>query len=474
MAAALTGCAVAMLALQVVLLPAARRAALEEVPPAVGELAQHVNVDDSRAFLNEIREKGLAGETLHPLGDLNPFTHLPEEDDNPESVLRRAKTRAIVRVADETGQQDMAEAQQAARDDMGTDAGCTHEKEDQTDYAGEIAQTVSGGDCMDWQEAIDNGFYNITVEPLSEGLSEPQVDTDENPVVDPSLTGNYCRNPYKQRIAAWCILASATPGATGEGSNWEYCDVGSRCGVNVPVLKPAVVTALEAAHAQQQQQQQLKVHAGAGSSTQLATRLPPADRENPSGASLKSEGAADTTRQLRASSTSKQGGVALTVGGRTALRPQVSAAQLRVRGEGAGVERSRRGPVLAAPLVHAQMRGRAAANGARTRGWGGSRQSAMTRRITRAIGRKTAKMQTGHGLRRSHKQQLALMPSVQSGAQRRAGRPDIDGRGHMSTADARAAIGEGWFVLDPHRQNVQDAGVRGGTRTHEYNHARTL
>lgn len=77
----------------------------------------------------------------------------------------------------------------------------------------------------------------------------------------------------------------------------------------------------------------------------------------------------------------------------------------------------------------------------------------------RAIGRKTAKMQTGDGLRRSHKQQLALMSSLQSGPQRRAGRPDIDGRGHMSTADARVAIGEGWFVLDPHRQSVQDSGL---------------
>ena len=59
-------------------------------------IEQHINVEDAKSFLNDIREKGMAGSTLHPYGDLNPFTHEPEAEDNPESVIRRAKTRAII------------------------------------------------------------------------------------------------------------------------------------------------------------------------------------------------------------------------------------------------------------------------------------------------------------------------------------------------------------------------------------------
>ena len=76
----------------------------------IGELEQHINVSDSKKFLNEIREKGLTGQTLHPLGDLNPFTHELEAEDNPESVLRRAKTRTIVATADVEPKQEMADA----------------------------------------------------------------------------------------------------------------------------------------------------------------------------------------------------------------------------------------------------------------------------------------------------------------------------------------------------------------------------
>ena len=99
-------CAVAMM--QIVRKPTMRVSLAEELPPVIGELEQHINVEDSRAFLNEIRDKGLSGQTLHPYGDLNPFTHLPEEDNNPESVIRRAKTRAIVQSADVESKQEMS------------------------------------------------------------------------------------------------------------------------------------------------------------------------------------------------------------------------------------------------------------------------------------------------------------------------------------------------------------------------------
>ena len=94
--AALVGMGCAVVLLQLAATPS-RTMLVEELPPVIGELEQHINVEDSKNFLNEIRDKGLSGQTLHPYGDLNPFTHEPEAEDNPESVLRRAKTRAIVR-----------------------------------------------------------------------------------------------------------------------------------------------------------------------------------------------------------------------------------------------------------------------------------------------------------------------------------------------------------------------------------------
>jgi len=213
---------------------------VEELPPVIGELEQHINVEESKNFLNDIREKGLTGQTLHPYGDLNPFTHEPEAEDNPESVLRRAKTRAIVHTADVESHQEMADAQQSARDFMGSDAGCTHEDTDQTDYSGEIAQTVSGGDCLPWQEAVELKLYNTS-----------DAEEDPMPALPETAVSNFCRNPFGARIAAWCVLASAKTAVEdgesmpeAEGANWEYCDIGRRCAVDMPILKaPAAAAA---------------------------------------------------------------------------------------------------------------------------------------------------------------------------------------------------------------------------------------
>jgi len=243
--AMLVGSGCAVLLLQMAWTSSRRTVLVEELPPVIGELEQHINVSDSKNFLNEIREKGLTGQTLHPYGDLNPFTHEPEAEDNPESVLRRAKTRAIVATADVESKQEMADAQQSARDFMGSDAGCTHEKTDQADYSGQIAQTVSGGDCLPWQEAVDLKLYNT-----SDAEEEPA------PALPESAVSNYCRNPFGVRIAAWCVLASAkTTVEDGEampldeGANWEYCDIGRRCAVDMPILKsqplPAAAVCIE-------------------------------------------------------------------------------------------------------------------------------------------------------------------------------------------------------------------------------------
>ena len=317
------GCAVVLL--QLVSTPARTpgRAVLEELPPVIGELEQHINVEDSKAFLNDIREKGLSGTTLHPYGDLNPFTHEPESEDNPESVIRRAKTRAIVWQAGNESKQEMADAQQAARDFMGSDAGCTHEKTDQTDYSGEIAQTVSGQDCLPWSEAVSLHLYNVTTEEQPE---------EELPA---TAVSNYCRNPFGQRIAAWCVLASAKTmlEETGEmpvieGQNWEYCDIGRRCAVDVPILKA----------------QQAASRAGSASG----------ELKTPAATQLKAAPAA----------------------------PTVPAAQLRVevgqqlRGVGA-----RAGPALASPHGR-QMRGRAMANGDAHRAQHELRSSIMARRVS--------------------------------------------------------------------------------------------
>jgi hypothetical protein len=431
--AVIVGVACAVVLLQFVGTPRARLVSLEDVPPVVGELEQHINVEDAKSFLNSIRDKGLTGETLHPLGDLNPFTHQPEDPTNPESVLRRAKTRAIVQDADRESKQEMADAQQTARDFMGTDAGCTHEKEDQTDYAGEIAQSVSGTDCMDWQEAIALKLYNISIEPLSDGLEEPQIDIDGLPVVDASLTSNFCRNPYKQRIAAWCILASAketleTTGAIpeGEGKNWEYCDVGSRCGVNVPILKAVPDSATAAAGALKHATvapPQLKT--GAGTQQQLKATSPQAG-----------EGAPHTAAAELRAGASENFPAAV-------LRAEVGEA---LRGEHA------KGPTLAAPRLHAQgLRGRAFARGGgydRAK-WlaHGMSSSMMVRRATNyePQGRESL----------SHKQQLALVeedgvearaPRAGNDKQResvaRKSRKSIYAHGAIDGAKARALVGK--------------------------------
>lgn len=254
------GCAVVLLQLAG---GRARRVALvEELPPVIGELEQHINVEESKSFLNGIREKGLTGQTLHPYGDLNPFTHEPEAEDNPESVLRRAKTRAIVRTADAGAKAEMAEAQQAARDFMGSDAGCTHEKTDQTDYSGEIAVSVSGGACLPWSEAVSLKLYNTT-------------EDEEVPVDLPSTAvSNYCRYPFGARIAAWCVLASAKTAIEegkdipeAEGENWEYCDIGRRCAVDVPILKAQPAAA--AGSLKSPAAQQLKASPAAGHSLKM-------------------------------------------------------------------------------------------------------------------------------------------------------------------------------------------------------------
>ena len=260
------GCAVVLL--QLASAPVRRAALVEELPPVIGELEQHINVEDSKSFLNGIREKGLTGQTLHPFGDLNPFTHEPEAEDNPESVLRRAKTRAIVRTADAGAKAEMAQAQQAARDFMGSDAGCTHKKKDQTDYSGEIAMSVSGGACLPWSEAVSLKLYNTT-------------EDEEVPVDLPATAvSNYCRNPFGARIAAWCVLASAKTAIEegkgipeAEGENWEYCDIGRRCAVDVPILKAQPAAAAGALKSPAAQQLKAAPAAGPALKTPAAQQL---------------------------------------------------------------------------------------------------------------------------------------------------------------------------------------------------------
>jgi len=362
------GCAVVLL--QLTLSPAARRGALEELPPVIGELEQHINVEDAKSFLNDIREKGLAGTTLHPYGDLNPFTHEPEAEDNPESVIRRAKVRAIVWQAANESKQEMADAQQAARDFMGSDAGCTHEKTDQTDYSGEIAQTVSGQDCLPWTEAADLLLYNVSA--------------DEGGALPENAVSNYCRNPFGERIAAWCVLASAKTvlEETGnmpviEGQNWEYCDIGRRCAVDVPILKSKPVAG------------------GAG-----ALKTPAAT-------------------QLKAATAA----------------PSVAAAQLRVEvgQQLRGVGKPAAAAVLAAPH-RGQMRGRAMANGGAHKAQHELRSSIMARRASHFE-------PEGHNSL-SHKQQLAMVAAggLESGAGRV--RESIYAHGGISGQTARKLVGK--------------------------------
>ena len=46
--------------------------------------------------LNQAYENGHASKPLHPLGDLDPFTHEPMSADNPEAAVRNAKTKYIM------------------------------------------------------------------------------------------------------------------------------------------------------------------------------------------------------------------------------------------------------------------------------------------------------------------------------------------------------------------------------------------
>ena len=403
--AALLGMGCAVVLLQLAGAPGRRTALVEELPPVIGELEQHINVEDSKAFLNDIRDKGLTGQTLHPYGDLNPFTHEPEAEDNPESVLRRAKTRAIVRTADQESQQEMADAQQAARDFMGSDAGCTHEETDQTDYSGEIAQTVSGGDCLPWQEAVDLKLYNITDDEAADAAALPA-----------DAVSNYCRNPFGQRIAAWCVLASAKTAVEegqgipeAEGENWEYCDIGRRCAVDVPILKAQPAAAA----------QQLK----AAPATGAALKTPAAQQLKAVGAALKTP----VAQQLKA----------------VPAAAEVPADQLRaevgqkLRGLGAG-------PVLA---QHGRgMRGRAMANSNAHRAQHQLRSSIMARR---------APNEDPHGHSSlSHKQQLAMVPAASSES-----KPSIYGSGGLSGKQARDLVGKDWFSADKQMLSMYDSGI---------------
>ena len=80
---------------------------------------------------------------------------------------------------------------------------------------------MTGQTCMDWDTAF------------AEGL------TTYDSASYPSLAGAQCRNPAGSKLGAWCILAAATNSSVDvEGDLWEYCDIGARCGVDMPVLRP--------------------------------------------------------------------------------------------------------------------------------------------------------------------------------------------------------------------------------------------
>uniref|UniRef100_A0A7S4HAW5 Kringle domain-containing protein n=1 Tax=Guillardia theta TaxID=55529 RepID=A0A7S4HAW5_GUITH len=204
-----------------------RRVELDTIPPAVQDLEKKIQMEDLKGWLNQAYENGQASKPLHPLGDLDPFTHEPMSADNPEAAVRNAKTKYIMNTVYQNAQQDMAKAQQDARDYVGTDAGCTHHDINQTDYAGQIADAVSGVTCMAWADAS----------------SMPYPFNETSPDVYPDLSQNFCRNPGAQKMAAWCWLSTLKTAIDNgqnvsdeEGVSWEYCDIGSRCGVDVPIL----------------------------------------------------------------------------------------------------------------------------------------------------------------------------------------------------------------------------------------------
>lgn len=189
-------------------------------PEALNDLLNHVDIADKKSWMTEIYHKAKGAQLLHPLADIDPFTGQPLDGSSHEAILRHHATKAIADQMDEAATADMDAAQQAARDEVGADAGCTHRDLNQTDYAGTQATAVTGQACMDWGTAFADGLSMYATS------------------LYPSLSGNECRNPDGSKLGAWCYLESAAnTSADVEGEQWEYCDIGTRCAVDMPILR---------------------------------------------------------------------------------------------------------------------------------------------------------------------------------------------------------------------------------------------
>jgi hypothetical protein len=172
--------------------------------------------------MKTIIENAKNTQPLHPNADLDPFTHEQlSPQANIESTLRAAKTKSIVTQVEKDAAAEMQQAQKDARDATGADTGCTHELKDQKDYTGVVASTVSGQACVTWVEASPEGSANSSFIP---------TDFDEL-----FAMRDYCRNPGGGRLGAWCFIKQF-PTEDVEGQTWEYCDIGSRCSVDAPIL----------------------------------------------------------------------------------------------------------------------------------------------------------------------------------------------------------------------------------------------
>mmetsp|Transcript_8380 Transcript_8380/g.13222 ORF Transcript_8380/g.13222 Transcript_8380/m.13222 type:complete len:419 (+) Transcript_8380:28-1284(+) len=200
----------------------ARSELVEEVPTAVTDLEAKVDVAGKKAWMTDIFNAASGKTQLHPNANIDPFTGQPAEDDY-ESHLRAEATKAIADKIQQEAQAEISSAQQAARDYAGSDAGCTHENLNQTDYSGDVALTVTNDDCMPWADAESEGLTAVYTAAAY-----------------PELTGNACRNPGAARLGSWCYKATALVAdpSDAEGVNWAYCDIGRRCKIDMPLLKP--------------------------------------------------------------------------------------------------------------------------------------------------------------------------------------------------------------------------------------------
>jgi hypothetical protein len=220
---------VAMIAAVVLYRPGAERGKVvleEELPAALTDIMSKVDIEGKKSQLRDLFAASQGQTALHPLANIDPFTHQPVAPDDYETLLRAKATKAAANAASAFAATEMQTAQATARALTGADAGCTHLKENQTDYAGMQTLAVNGKTCMPWADAAARGFDTVYATDLASY---------------PELTENYCRNPDGARLGSWCYMLDATNFGIlddTEGDAWEYCDIGRRCAIDMPTLKP--------------------------------------------------------------------------------------------------------------------------------------------------------------------------------------------------------------------------------------------